>query len=87
MEYSAHHVRLNYWIESILYLTSKDDDLLDDPGSLFLEELLNDVVADGTGPNDGEFRVSRHEVMLSAVCAVFGSIASSYFALFYLFTF
>ena len=58
-------------------MASKDDDLLDDPGSLFLEELLNDVAADSTGSNDGEFRVSRHEVILSAVWGVFGPIATS----------
>ena len=55
-------------IEWTLYLTRKDDDLLDDPSSLFLEELLNDVNTDGTGPNDGEFCVSRHELRLFAVC-------------------
>jgi hypothetical protein len=52
------------------YLTSKDDELFDDPGSLVLEELLNDVVADRTGANDGEFRVSRHEVILFAMGGV-----------------
>ena len=38
----------------ILYLASKDDDIIDDPGSLVLQELLNDVFADGTGPDDGK---------------------------------
>ena len=38
----------------ILYLASKDDDLLDDSGSFVLQELLNDVVTEGSSPNDGE---------------------------------
>ncbi len=32
-------------------------------------ELLNDIAADRTGPSDGEFRVSRHELILCTVCA------------------
>jgi hypothetical protein len=54
-----------------LYLAGKDDDLIDDPGSLVLQELLNDVVADGTGPSDGEVLVSRHELKM---CVIFESI-------------
>ena len=50
----------------ILYLASKDDDIIDDPGSLVLQELLNDVFADGTGPDDGKVLVTRHaETVLS----------------------
>ena len=49
-----------------LYLSGKNDDLLDDPGSLFFQELLNDAVADSTCSNDGEFGiVSGHEPTLS----------------------
>ena len=59
--YSA-YITYNLIIGWDTYLAGKDDDLLDDPGSLVLQELLNDEVAGGTGPNDGEFRVSRHEL-------------------------
>src|SRR6267154_6286868 len=69
-QWSTQHIMYDLIIGWILYLTSKDDDLLDGPGSLVLEELLNDVAADRTGTNDGEFHVSRHEVILSAVCGV-----------------
>ena len=65
MEYSAHHVRPDYRAE--LYLTKEDDDLLDDSGCLVIDELLDDVAADRAGPNDGEFRVSRHELILCCV--------------------
>lgn len=57
-EYSASISR----IEWIVYLAGKNDDFLDDSGSLVLQELLNDVVTDGTSPNDDEVRVSRHEL-------------------------
>jgi hypothetical protein len=30
--------------------------------------LLNDVDTDGTGPNDGEVCITRHELTLIAVC-------------------
>ena len=46
----------------------------DDPSSLVLEELLNDVAADRTGAKDCEFRVSRHEMMLSVVCGSIGTL-------------
>jgi hypothetical protein len=53
----------------MLYLARKDDDLLDGSGSLVLQELLDDVVTEGTSPNDGEVCVSRHELtLLSGVC-------------------
>ncbi len=52
----------------ILYLSGKDDDFLDDPDSLVLQELLNDEVTEDTGPNDGEFCVSSHELPLFVVC-------------------
>ena len=49
-----------------LYLSGKNDDLLDDPGSLFFQELLNDAVADSTCSNDSEFgMISGHEPTLS----------------------
>src|SRR5258708_2493718 len=82
MEYSAHLVQTNYWMT--LYLASKDDDLFDDSGSLVLEELLNDVAADRAGTNDGEFGVSRHELVLSTM---WGFWINSCFTLFYLSTF
>ena len=41
-----------------LYLAGKDDNLLDDPGSLVLQELLDDVFTDGTSPNDSKVCVS-----------------------------
>ena len=42
----------------MLYLATKDDDLIDDPGSLVPQELLNDVFTDGTSPDDGKVCVS-----------------------------
>ena len=73
----------------MLYLTSKDDDLLDDSGSLVLEELLDDVVAYRAGPEDGEFSVSRHEVIVLSVVCGCCVVVYSYFTplFFYLFTF
>jgi hypothetical protein len=57
----------------ILYLAGKNNDLVDDPGSLVLQELLNDVVTDDTSPNDGEVCVSGHELTrLSCVCVILG---------------
>jgi hypothetical protein len=70
-QWSIQHVSYKSIIGYTLYLASKDDDLLDDSGSLILEELLNDVAADGTGPNDGEFGVSRHELILSTVSLLY----------------
>jgi hypothetical protein len=55
------HIIYNVKTGWILYLSGEDDDFLDDSGSLVLQELLNDEVTEGTGPNDGEFRVSSHE--------------------------
>jgi hypothetical protein len=76
------HITFKAIIGRILYLAGKDDDLLYDPGSLVLKELLNDVVTEGTGPNNGEVCVSRHElpVTLSAAC-----VSSGAFGLLYLF--
>lgn len=51
----------------ILYLSGKNGDLLDDPSSLFFQELLDDAVADSTCPNDSEFGISRHDLTLSTV--------------------
>ena len=53
-----------YHIGQILYLASKNDDLLDDPGGFVLQELLDDDVTEVTSPNDGEVLVSRHELTL-----------------------
>jgi hypothetical protein len=58
-----------YHVGWILYLASKDDDLVDDPSSLVLQELLDDDVTEVTSPNDGEVFVSRHELTpLSGAC-------------------
>ena len=58
-----------YHVGWILYLASKDDDLVDDPSSLVLQELLDDDVTEVTSPNDGEVFVSRHELtLLSGAC-------------------
>ena len=46
----------------------KEDDLLDDTGSLILQELLNSVVSEGTSPKDGEVRISRHELTQYDMC-------------------
>jgi hypothetical protein len=63
------HIAHNLIIGWVLYLAGKDNDLLDGPDSLVLQELLNDVVAECTSSNNGEVRVSRHELtLLSAVC-------------------
>ena len=59
----------------ILYLAGKDDDLLDDTGNLVLQQLLNDVNTESTGPNDGKVCVSRHESTLFAVCGIWGAIS------------
>ncbi len=64
------------------YLTGKDDDLIDDPGSLILQELLNNVVSDAAGPKDCEVLVSRHELTLVYLCGISDSIRA--FALLYL---
>ena len=54
----------------IPYLSGKSGDLLDDPSSLFFQELLKDAVADSTYPNDGEFSISGHD--LYPLCVRFG---------------
>ena len=41
-------------LDKITYLARKDDHILDDPGSLVLQELRNDVAADDTGSDDSE---------------------------------
>lgn len=55
------HIMYSQIIGSILYLAGKNDNLLDGPSSLVFQELLNDEVAEVTGPNDGEVCISRHE--------------------------
>jgi hypothetical protein len=49
-------------LDEFTYLAGEDDHILDDPGSLVLQELPNDVAADDTGPDNGEVCVSRHEI-------------------------
>lgn len=51
--------RVPVWIVTA-YLTSKDDHLVDNSGSLLLQELADDVVTKRAGSNDGEVLVSRH---------------------------
>jgi hypothetical protein len=51
----------------MVYLAGKDDHLLDGPGSLVLQELLNDEGADVTGTGDGKICVSRHEMTIFTV--------------------
>ena len=50
-------------LDEFTYLAGKDDHILNNPGSLVLQELRNDVAADDTGPDDGEVCVSRHEIL------------------------
>jgi hypothetical protein len=64
------------------YLAGKDDNLLDISGSLVFQELLNDVDTEGTGADDGEVCVSRHE--LTPMC---DSWSYQWFALLYLYCF
>lgn len=54
-------------LDDITYLAGKDDHILDDPGSLVLQELRNDVAADDTGPDYGEVCVSGHEILSHCV--------------------
>ncbi len=67
-----------------LYLAGKDGDLFDNPSSLILQELLNDIVANATSPNDGKCCVSRHELTLSAAVCVTPQLGSSVLYLHYL---
>jgi hypothetical protein len=46
----------------LAYLASEDDHLVDSSGSLFAQELADDVVAERAGTDDGEVLVSRHAV-------------------------
>jgi hypothetical protein len=58
-KWCTQHITYNTVIGWTLYLASEDDDVIDDSDSLVLQELLNDVFADGTtGPDDGEVCVS-----------------------------
>ena len=54
----------------IRYLAGKDDNVLYDPSNLVLQELLNDIVSDATGPNDGKVCISRHEQTLVSMVSV-----------------
>ena len=66
MKYSEYHGR-----PRTLYLSGENSDFLDDPSSLFFQELLDDAVADSTCPNDCEFGISGHELAL--IHCVWGS--------------
>ena len=48
----------------LAYLASEDDHLVDSSGSLFAQELADDVVAERAGTDDGEVLVSRHVLVL-----------------------
>ena len=62
MWYSVHRrLMYNRIIGWVLYLASKNDNLVDGASSLVFQELLNDEVAEVTGPDDGEVCISRHE--------------------------
>jgi hypothetical protein len=61
---AQHSTYTAWWI---VYLAGKDDDRLDGPGSLVLQELLNNEGAEGTCTDDGEVCVSRHELTMFAV--------------------
>jgi hypothetical protein len=63
----------------ILYLSGNDDDFLNDPGSLVVQELGNDVAPNDTGPYDGEVCVSGHGVL--STCARFLDLLVWCFAL------
>ncbi len=61
------------------YLAGEDDDLLDDPSSLVLQELLDDVASDVTSPNDSKVCVSRHELRLVGIhCVVLALFISTF---------
>jgi hypothetical protein len=81
---STQHIKNNLIIRWIPYLARKDDDFLDDPSSFVREELLNNIAANGTCPGDREFRVSRHDLTVSAVRVIF---SPHMFALVYLSSF
>ena len=75
----------NIIIRWILYLAGKDNNLLDGASSLVLQELLNDVSANVTSPNDGKVCVSRHELMFSVVtvCVILGATVAIYLSITY----
>lgn len=61
------------------YLAGKDYNVIDESVSLVLQELLNDISSDATGPNDCEVCVSRHELsrLVFTVCVISDSIRIS----------
>ena len=48
----------------LAYLASEDDHLVDSSGSLFAQELADDVVAERAGTDNGEVLVSRHVLLI-----------------------
>ena len=63
-QWSTQHITYNGIIGWVVYLAGKDHDLLDRPGSLVFQELLNDEGANGTSTSDGEVCVSRHDLTM-----------------------
>ncbi len=60
------------------YLASKDDNFLNVSGSFVLQELLDDVVTEGTSPNDGEVCVSGHEILCVVLRGIHASPSTIY---------
>src|SRR6267154_2122006 len=54
-------------LDEFTYLAGKNDHILDNPGTLVLQELRNDVAADDTGPDNGEVCVSGHGILSDCV--------------------
>ena len=57
----------------LAYLASEDDHLVDSSGSLFAQELADDVVAERAGTDDGEVLVSRHVLSILGATPCFAS--------------
>jgi hypothetical protein len=79
MDIQPYHILYNVKTEWILHLSGEDDEFLDNSGSLVLQELLNDEITEGTGPNDGEFLVSSHKLTLFVVYVILRPIISIFF--------
>jgi hypothetical protein len=62
------------------YLTGKDYDLINGSGSLFLQELTDDIHAKVTGTNNSKVLVSRHRVERYALVGVESATAMAFSA-------
>ena len=58
----------------LAYLASEDDHLVDSSGSLFAQELADDVVAERAGTDDGEVLVSRHVLLILGATRVLSPV-------------